>query len=59
MSAPVFDAAGEVTLLLAVRSLPEHLSGAEVADIGRRLAAAADEVTEHSGGRRPERTRRR
>jgi DNA-binding IclR family transcriptional regulator len=53
MSAPVFDARAEVTLLLAVRGLPEQVSGREVERIGRRLVAAGDEVTSASGGRRP------
>jgi DNA-binding IclR family transcriptional regulator len=53
MSAPVFDSLAEVTLLLAVRGLPEQVSGREVEQIGRRLVAAADEVTAASGGRRP------
>ena len=54
MSAPVFDAAGEVSLLLAVRSLPDHLSGAEVTMVGDRLVGAADDVTVASGGHRPQ-----
>jgi DNA-binding IclR family transcriptional regulator len=53
MSAPVFDAAGEVSLLLALRGLPEELSGNQVDRLGRRLVEAADEVTDASGGRRP------
>jgi DNA-binding IclR family transcriptional regulator len=53
MSAPVFDHSGEVTLLLAVRGLPDELTGAEVARLGTRLVAAADEVTAASGGRHP------
>lgn len=53
MSAPVFDAAGEVALLLALRSFAEPLTGAEVHAIGGRLVEAADGVTEASGGRRP------
>ena len=53
MSAPVFDHEAEVTLLLALRGLPEQLSGVQVERLGRRLVAAADEVTAASGGRRP------
>jgi len=53
MSAPVFDPAGEVVLLLALRGLPEQLAGVEVQHLGRRLVEAADEVTVASGGRRP------
>jgi DNA-binding IclR family transcriptional regulator len=55
MSAPVFDRAGEVVLLLAVRGLPERLTGAEVRRLGARLVEAADGVTAASGGRRPDR----
>jgi DNA-binding IclR family transcriptional regulator len=55
MSAPVFDPAGEVVLLLALRGLPEELAGVEVQHLGRRLVEAADEVTAASGGRRPRR----
>ena len=51
MSAPVFDAAGEVALVLALRGFAEPLSGAEVHAVGERLVAAADHVTEASGGR--------
>ena len=53
MSAPVFDHEAEVTLLLALRGLPEQLSGAQVERLGRRLVEAADDVTAASGGRRP------
>ncbi len=53
MSAPVFDLAGEVVLVLALRGLPEQLAGVEVQHLGRRLVEAADEVTAVSGGRRP------
>jgi len=52
MSAPVFDADGDVVLVLAVRGLPERVTGAEVERLGRELVAAADEVTQASGGRR-------
>ena len=53
MSAPVFDHAGEVVLLLALRGLPERLTGAEVRELGERLVDAADSVTSASGGHRP------
>lgn len=56
MSAPVFDDSGEVGLLLAVRGLPEELTGVQVEALGRRLVDAADEVTVTSGGRRPRTT---
>ena len=53
MSAPVFDASGEVALLLALRGFAEPVTGAEVAGVGARLVDAADSVTDASGGRRP------
>jgi DNA-binding IclR family transcriptional regulator len=53
MSAPVFGPAGDVVLVLAVRGLPERVTGSEVQRLGLDLVTAADEVTEASGGRRP------
>lgn len=53
MSAPVFDRGGEVVLLVAVRGRPEAVPGTWIEKVGARLAEAADEVTDASGGRRP------
>jgi len=53
MSAPIFDHSTDVVLLLALRGLPDQLSGRAVEEIGRALVEAADEVTRASGGRRP------
>lgn len=55
MSAPVFDRDGEVALLLAVRGRPDPVPGAWIGRLGEALVAAADEVTDASGGRRPRR----
>ena len=53
MSAPVFDHEAEVTLLLALRGLPEQRQEPRSSVSGRRLVEAADDVTAASGGRRP------
>ena len=53
MSAPVFGPVGDVVLVLAVRGLPERVTGSEVQRLGVDRVTAANEVTEASGGRRP------
>lgn len=53
LSAPVFDAQGELVLLLSLYRAPRGLSGPEVEDMGRRLAETASAVTGATGGRPP------
>jgi DNA-binding IclR family transcriptional regulator len=52
LAAPVFDADGRPVLTLSVHPSGEQ-SGAQVTAMGRRLRAAADELTAASGGRVP------
>jgi DNA-binding IclR family transcriptional regulator len=53
--APVFDARGQVALVLSLMGLDRIASGAEVERMGRRLREACDRITSFMGGRQPAR----
>jgi DNA-binding IclR family transcriptional regulator len=54
VSAPVFDARGEVALALSVSGMAgETVAGTELGELGRRVAAAGDGLTSSVGGHRP------
>lgn len=53
LAAPVFDADGQVTVLLALIGFRGSVTGAEVAALGDRLVDAADTVTRSLHGRLP------
>lgn len=53
MAAPVFDASGQVVLLLLTVGFAAELPAAKMTECGRLLCAAADRVTEALGGRPP------
>lgn len=53
VSAPVFDSAGLVSLVLTLVGLPARLAGRGIEELGGRLRDAADRATRHAHGRVP------
>jgi DNA-binding IclR family transcriptional regulator len=54
VAAPVFDASGVVTLVVAVSGLDDgNLRGSDIRELGARVAATADALTTAMRGRRP------
>lgn len=53
ISAPAFDAHGRTSVVLAL-VMAKPLRGAEITSAGKRLLAAAADVTKSTGGRVPE-----
>lgn len=53
--APVFDARGQVTLVLSLMGLNRPAPAADVERMGRRLREACDRITTFMGGRQPTR----
>jgi DNA-binding IclR family transcriptional regulator len=56
LSAPVFDAHGDVALVLSLRGFTAELTGAEAARTGEALRAATEEVTADISGQAPVRS---
>lgn len=57
VSAPVFDSAAVVSLVLTLVGLPPRLTGRQVEELGGQLRDAAERATEQAHGRLPVRLR--